>query len=344
LHDFLERCAWAHVPEATRRRLTDGRAAMAAKGVRQRDELVQLVDAFSRSEIQVLAFKGAVLSELVYSTPGIRDFRDLDLLVREADRERALALLRSMGYAIQPELSAVERDAFHRYHFAYTGKHPDRACVVDLHWRLLPSTWTIPLDHEALWNRSIEIQLGAGRLRTFGPEDTLFLQAVHGAKLRWPRLRLVRDFAQTAAAFQDLDWDATLERATRQRARRMFLLAAHLSIELCDAPVPSRVRAAIDGDRCVPELGRWVEARFASETYPGSEIFQLSGFRSRVLDGVIDKACYLARTFATPRVEHVRAFHLPAGLYFLSYPLKIVHDALLLPLWLGWKLLTRRSA
>jgi hypothetical protein len=199
------------------------------------------------------------------------------------------------------------------------------------------------VDHEGLWSRAVEVRIAGAPVRTFGREDTLFLQALHGAKMRWPRLRLVLDFARIAAASPEPDWATALERAERQRARRIFLLAVHLARELSGALIPEELLRAAAADPSVEELGRRVVGHLRLEQYLRSDVFRLSGFRCRVLDSPIDRLGYIVRTLATPRLHHLRAFRLPLRLRFLAWPLKLGHDYLLLPLWIVWKRLARRA-
>ena len=61
--------------------------------------LAAFLRACAEAELPVIVLKGAALAETVYPRLGLRDFRDLDILVRPADAPRARAVLECLGYA-----------------------------------------------------------------------------------------------------------------------------------------------------------------------------------------------------------------------------------------------------
>ena len=87
---------WQHVP--WRRFLGEQRAHVAARH-RRIETLLGRIDAAARlAGIPVMALKGAALHTLGLYVPGDRPMADIDLLVRDADRERMGTLLRELGY------------------------------------------------------------------------------------------------------------------------------------------------------------------------------------------------------------------------------------------------------
>jgi len=65
--------------------------AGAVRGMRLTGELVRLLEAFRNRGIQALPFKGPLLAAQLYGDRALREFSDLDILVRTAVRERAIA-------------------------------------------------------------------------------------------------------------------------------------------------------------------------------------------------------------------------------------------------------------
>ena len=65
----------------------------------RREAIAEVLRAFHNERIEVLLVKGIALAELVYSEPGLRPMRDVDLLVSAADASRAEAILFDLGYA-----------------------------------------------------------------------------------------------------------------------------------------------------------------------------------------------------------------------------------------------------
>ncbi len=57
-----------------------------------------ILNAFNSQNIQVVALKGIFLSESLYKDIGLRQFSDIDLLVREEDGKKCLEILEELGY------------------------------------------------------------------------------------------------------------------------------------------------------------------------------------------------------------------------------------------------------
>src|ERR1700681_921232 len=68
-------------------------------------KLLRLLELFQAAEIPVIPLKGPVLAQILYGDPVLREFEDLDLLVRKRDVLRALQLLNAHGYAVDSSLS-----------------------------------------------------------------------------------------------------------------------------------------------------------------------------------------------------------------------------------------------
>ena len=56
-------------------------------------ELLRLFNLFDQAEIPAISFKGPVLTQLLYGDFSLREFSDLDIVVREADVSKAEDIL-----------------------------------------------------------------------------------------------------------------------------------------------------------------------------------------------------------------------------------------------------------
>jgi len=62
------------------------------------DVFRKVAEVFTAEGIQVVALKGICLSELLYKDIGLRQFSDIDLLVKEEDGVKCIKILDKMGY------------------------------------------------------------------------------------------------------------------------------------------------------------------------------------------------------------------------------------------------------
>lgn len=322
----------AAMPDWVSRHLDEAHARNTAGGQRMTAELARLAASFERTRMPMIAFKGPTLEALAYAQPGLRECADLDILIREEDVAGVVGLMNDAGYGRTDTLTATEERVFRGYHFAYEFVDPG-GTNVDAHWRLLPATWTIPVDYAGLWQRSRWIEIAGTPVRVFADEDILFYLALHSTKERWLRLRMVCDFAEFVQARPDLDWERALSCAAQQGGQRMLLLAAHLAATWLQAPVPERIRALARGDRVLVRLEEQLRATLESGAEDLSRVFELSWFRFSVLDRVADRVAYVLRTVTTPRLSHTAIVRLPPSLVLGYIPIKLVYDYLVLPVW-----------
>lgn len=158
-------------------------------------ELRHLRETFDRAGIEWLLFKGPVLSEVVYRHPGTRTYGDLDVLVRPADVERAVAALEAAG---SRSVDAGWRAMLAIGDGESTYARPS-GIAVDLHWNVINDRRirsTFAITTETLFQRSTTVSVDGMSVRTFDPVDTLLHVALHACTSGGDRLRWLLDIQQ----------------------------------------------------------------------------------------------------------------------------------------------------
>jgi hypothetical protein len=117
----------------------------------ERDRLLQLLEA---SGLRPVTLKGAALRVSAYGDSAQRSFGDVDLLLPEADIDRAASSLVAAGYDLGDQ-EIVAR--YRRDHFHYRLTNPS-GFRVELHWALLPPGSAMGLSPERLLGRSLTLQ------------------------------------------------------------------------------------------------------------------------------------------------------------------------------------------
>ena len=189
------------------------------------EQLSEVLSAFEREGLAVLALKGPVLGETLYRDPGLRSFTDLDLLIHAADVPRAVSLLATLDYRDQdPEHSLAYKLAWrHSASFAGAGSRGDRL-PVDLHWGLLESPGIAPappIDLEEIWERAVKVEGWDRSARGLCPEDLLIYLAAHWAVHHaFSGFLWGLDLALLLRRCGDaLDWEGVAERGKRWGVR-----------------------------------------------------------------------------------------------------------------------------
>ena len=290
----------------------------AARACRMTDELARLLTLCGRRGIHVIPFKGPALGVQVYGDAALRQFSDLDLLVRPGDLPRAASLLSEEGYrASSPPPAAHARDFLRVYcsaEFCREGEPPH----LDVHWAFVPRFFSLSLDAEGFRARSRPLRVGEAETRAFAPEDLLLILSVHASKDFWERLVWVCDIAELIDGNASLDWEAVFDRARAAGARRALLVSLLLARDLLGARLPPRVSAEADSDRGA----RSVAARAAREM--SGERPKTRGIRRVLLlvethERPAAKLRFLLRLALTPTLGDWRFVPLPRRLSFLHY-------------------------
>ena len=100
----------------------------------------RLINSLREAGIPAVTYKGPVLAEVIYGNHVLREFRDLDVLVRPDDFQRAIDVLRRHNLRIDDDMAA-------ECHLA--GRVGGELLVIDLHNRIMDFYLPPALGHLA---------------------------------------------------------------------------------------------------------------------------------------------------------------------------------------------------
>jgi hypothetical protein len=120
-------------PHTVQRALRDVRRGEAVMESLRREHLRRLLATLREAEIRCLLIKGAQLAYTHYTQPWLRPRFDTDLLVPVADRERADAALRGLGYEAASQVGGGL--VSHQRQYERWDRHLGTD-VIDLHWKI----------------------------------------------------------------------------------------------------------------------------------------------------------------------------------------------------------------
>jgi len=284
-------------------------------------ELLRLTARLSDAGVPALAFKGPVLAVKLHNDVSLRQFNDLDLLVRPEDAGRAAQVLIAENHLprhfdptdVARSLTRCNEDEFIR---------PHDSQMVDLHWALGPHYFPYGPPAELVWDRAVRCTIEGGEILTMGPIDTVLFLAAHGTKHGWSILGAVSDLAGALSADDRIDHDQLLDEAARFGCLNMLLLGAALARNLLGAVIPSAIIDRIVKQPDIDALALSVERRMFKYlgVRPG---LYLDWFVSlRLLEDHRSRLRYLVNRAFLPAPEDVEFIELPPSLYPLYFPLR----------------------
>ena len=298
-------------------------------------ELIKLQRLFQSHDIPVVPFKGPILAACFYGDIGLRQFSDLDLLVRKQDVLKAREVLASAGYLPRYHLGATQTVAMVEQKCEESFDRDD-AAIVDLHWSIIPARFSFAPDTDAIWRRLVRVPLLGCEFLTVAPEDLMMLLSVHGAKHAWERLSWICDLAELIRAPGSMDWDSVIEAASRNGGQRILFLGLFLASDLLSAPLPADVFERVRADRRVKLLAAKVYASLFRGIDRQSRFFETDMLYLQSMTRVKDRV-HLCLDHLRPTSLEWQMVSLPHYLSFFYYPLRparIIEK--------HWKSLTKR--
>ncbi|CAK8711793.1 Putative nucleotidyltransferase [Candidatus Electronema halotolerans] len=142
-------------------------------------DLRTLLQAFAQAGIQPLLLKGTALAYNLYPEPWLRPRCDTDLLVAEAEREKAAALLQGMGYAplLEENMDYVSAQK------SYSKTGPGIRFSYDLHWQISNTNrqFSRSFADEHLIAAAVPVPALGEHARTLSKIDSLLYACFHRA-------------------------------------------------------------------------------------------------------------------------------------------------------------------
>jgi hypothetical protein len=233
----LKRVPGLVIPEPARQELQKRSDACRLQAMLHSIHLASLLKAFDRAGIPAMPIKGPILSLELYGDVGLRQSRDLDLMVTLEDLAKAQACLESMGWRQDAgwfPLSPRQWEQNLRMEHHLTFIDPQSECHLELHWRFI---WQQPGLNKALWDRSISFCWQGCSSQAMNPIDQVLYLCCHGAEHAWSRAKWLGDLARVHAEGR-VDWQAALEQASRTDQERALLTCLRLLHILHGLPVP----------------------------------------------------------------------------------------------------------
>jgi hypothetical protein len=290
-------------------------------------ELIRILDSFAAAGIEAFPYKGPMLAVQAYGDVALREFADIDIVLRQRDIAAANRVLVTLGFAPQfPRIFAPDASS-PLVPGEYDYRDVERRLTVELHTELTLRHFPVPPDLDDLARRAVPVSISGHKIRTFGPEDTLIFLCVHGSKDFWERLIWIADVAEFIASHPQLDWGRVYSFAGSVRARRMLHLGLALADGLFGVSLPDAVRSRVKADRVADSIASQIERRLLSGTMQPLGSRATFRYRRSMVPGVFSGFRYALRLATAPAAEDWHTIRLPrplAPLYAALRPFRLL--------------------
>ncbi len=156
---------------------------------------------FNDAGIDTMLLKGAALNASIYPL-GLRPMKDIDIVIRPEQTEKALSLLKDEGWEHEFPQPKKMRDLSHACHLTKTSN-------LDLHWNFFHGSILTNAQVNELWDASEPIQILGQTSRVLCPSDQLLHTCEHGMRYApSPPFRWLADAHRIVTSLSEsIDWD-----------------------------------------------------------------------------------------------------------------------------------------
>jgi len=215
------------------------------------EEMLTISKVFSQEGMTVVPFKGPMLALSVYGGLELREFCDLDLLVKPSHITKARAILTDLGYTGRRNQELSEEGSPSPYN-NFT-KH-NGMFRVDLQLGIRGSNFFFSLDHELFWNNLEVVRIKDQEVLTFSPEILLIILCLHGNKHVWEMAKWIGDIAELLRKNPQLDWAQVANLSKEMQCFRQVLMGICLAHKIFGLPLPPTIHLQIQNDQDILRL------------------------------------------------------------------------------------------
>jgi hypothetical protein len=280
--------------------------------------LIKIVNELNESGTEVIPYKGAVLSQLIYQNVTIREFSDLDLIVFKKDIPRVKEYLVKNNFNTQFDLVKYQQDYYLNSKYYYINfLRSDNKVALDLHWASAAPNYSFsrPLDY--FYGRLEELEINNKVFAVLSTED-LFLQlCLHGAKHNWSRFNWITDIANLLVIKPEIDYDYMIYEAKKLNCINVLAYGLGLINKLFN------LRIILDKD-----LGLKNENKISGQQLSLiTTIFELDNYNNKTevslfpeyFNSYKDKVNFYMNNYIYPTPIELSLINLGGRLFFLYY-------------------------
>jgi hypothetical protein len=295
----------------------------AVRNLQYSQTLIEVYSTLDTNDIDVIPYRGPILSAVAYDDIALRRFGDLDLLVRRNDIPEIKNILGNQGFVPQYWLPSTDRLtrgqewAYIRFNRDYRLRNTETNTLIELHWRIIDLKFPTSTTLDTVWDRRETISLSGHEISVLSPEDRLFMLCIHGSRHHWERFLWIVDVAEFLQRYS-VNWERIVQWAKAQHCTRMLALGPLLAHDLFDTDVPDLIFELVAEDPKIRTLRRIHHEQLFDSKYP--QQFEIEWIHTQMLHRRRDKFRFWIYWMSLPDPGEIERIPLPYSLAPL-YPI-----------------------
>ncbi len=294
--------------------------SIAQRNMSMTSELIKIIHLLKENKIEALAFKGPALAQMAYGDITLRQFGDLDILIKKRDRSQMIDLLLKENYIPEIDLKEGTKETFLKSVNVIAFYKRSTGIRVEIHWELLSRNYAIDWEEGTLWHKQGSTQINHKKIPVLPVEQQLLYLCAHGAKHLFERLEWICDIDRSIRSNPDIDWQHLMNEAKKLGIKRMLYLGLALSQQFFGTKLPEMTQEDIVQDKEIVKLiSKVIEINF-SETSQEGKSYSSFGLLWSMRENLSDQLRFAWRGLFAPKFDDFMFVQLPKHLAFL-YPL-----------------------
>ena len=287
-------------------------ATNAQRSLRLTRELARILACLENHSVDAIPYKGPALAQAIYGDVAMRQFSDLDILIRASEYDRAAEAVRELGYEPSTRLRAPVERAWLKTGYERGFDGPQGKNLLELQWRAAPQFYAVDIDLEDWFRRATYTSLEERKVRALSLEDLLLALCVHASKHAWMRLGWICDIGGVTRS-QRIDYDVVRERAAAHGVLRIIEVSVEMAHRLLGRAVPPQLEPQVDGG--VRDLCEQVTRIVARGTDYETESLEYFRLMLALRERASDRFRFGWRLLSTPSVGEWEAVTFPGTLF-----------------------------
>jgi hypothetical protein len=320
------------VPEHVKRYLKTSNLEIARRNMTMTTELVKIMKLFEDNGIEVITFKGPVLSQIIHGDITQRQYADIDILLCNAkELFYSGELLIKSGYAFDYSLKFLKNKALLKIFKDVT--FANSRVSLELHWKLFEDKF-IQNNHANKFDfNAYFCEINGYMIRTLELDSLLFYLCIHGSKHFWERVEWIVDIDRLVRRNDIIDWVKIDSCAKVMKTDVMLYLGLALTHQLFDTPLPDWILNKIKKNHKVEKLVSLINEEFVNnpiiQVYEEKISWKYISMSSMIHDNWILAMKTFFKNIFQIKVEDVYLVNLPwyiTPLYYVIRPFRLLKD------------------
>lgn len=322
----------ANIPPHIKLYLKSTNLEIARRNMTMTTELLNIMRLFDNNEIEVIAFKGPVLSQIIHGDITQRQYADIDILLYNGNELFSSGeLLIKNGYVFDYTLKFLKNNALLKIFKDVTFSNP--RVSLELHWKLFEDKFIQNNNANKFDFNADYCEINGYKVRTLQLESLLFYLCIHGSKHFWERIEWIVDIDRLVRISENINWVKIDSYAKIMKTEVMLYLGLALTHQMFDTPLPDWILDKINKNQKVKKLVNIINEEFLNN--PIIEIneekisWKYISMSSMIHDNWILAMKTFFKNIFQIKVEDVYLINLPrilSPLYYIIRPFRLVTD------------------